>query len=1045
MLASQEAACPIEVRMQSLPTGTVTFLFTDIEGSSQRWELDTEGMRAAVAWHDAVMRACIEEHHGHVFKTMGDAFFAVFVDAPAALAAAVAIQRTLGTGAGTSGAAAPPGSRLPAPVRVRIALHTGVAEARDGDYFGPPLNRAARLLAAGHGGQLLVSEATRGLLRGQIADDVRLSDLGEYRLRDLQTPERVYQVTAPGLAADFPPLRTLDSRPHNLVLPLTGLINRDQEVTAVAELLGRDDVRLVTLTGPGGVGKTRVALQVAMLLLPVMADGVFLVSLAPLTDPALVASAIVQALDLRQRGDRPARDQLFECLRGVSMLLVLDNFEHVLSAAPLVTELCANAPNLTVLATSRERLNLRGEHEVAIAPLAAPPARAGVRPPASGAMNQPSDTGLPAPDAGLMMYPAVQLFVERAQAVRGDFELTSENAAAVAEICRRLDGLPLAIELAGARTNVLPPQALVGRLEQRLSVLTGGPRDLPPRQQTMRGAIAWSHDLLNDVEAAVFRRLSVFAGSFTIEAAEAVCNPNREPGSDLLQGITSLVEKTLLAKAPGDDADPRFVMLETVREFAREKLEEAGEVATVRTAHLQFYRRFGRRALTGLVGPEQLTWLARLDVELDNIRAALDWSLTEQRLIPNGQTLAAALTLYWWLGGHLVEGRDWLARLLTADRGQATEARVIALYATAQLGVYSRGYRQIHPILEDCVPLCRAMQVTYILSPALALLSFIHALNGDAAAARAAVDEAVSTIDAIPDAAFQSQVWFWLGRTAFLLGDDEAAQRAWEVGSAALRRRGDRLMIAGFLGRMADLDYRRGRYADARRGCEESIALLQASGESADIAQSLATLGRVALAEGHLDEAARCFRESLERADEAGSRIEVPWALSGAAALARTIGLSLQAVRLFGAAAALGDTAGFQFGAVYPGEHDDERATLRAELGAEAYERAWSAGLELSHEAVIDDVAAVCAAVADRTGGAHEPTPASSARTHGLSSREVEVLQLLAAGMSNPEIADALVISRNTVYRHVSNIFTKLNVGNRVEAATFAHHHALLS
>jgi predicted ATPase/class 3 adenylate cyclase len=503
------------------PSGTVTFLFTDIEGSTRLWEEQPEAMREALARHDALLRDAINAHGGVVFKTMGDQFCAAFTTAPAALAAALAAQRDLsGEGAPLVGALPDTGlmGALPGteghprgvPLRVRMALHTGAAEAREGDYLGPPLNRVARLLEAGHGGQVLLSQSTFDLARDHLPEGVSLRDLGEHRLRDLARPERIFQPVAPDLPADFPPLSTLDARPHNLPAQVTPLIGREKEVAAGQHVLRQEAVRLVTLTGAGGTGKTRLGLQVAAELLDQFSAGVFFVALAPISDPGLVASAIAQTLGVRELGGTPLLESLKAHLRDQQLLLLLDNFEHLLAAAPLVAELLAAAPRLKVLLTSRAVLHLRGEKEFPVPPLALPDPKH--LPPVGADLV-----------SALSQYAAVELFIQRALDVKPEFVVTNENAPAVAEICVRLDGLPLAIELAAARIKLFPPEALLARLGSRLTLLTGGARDLPARQRTLRDAIAWSYDLLGESEQRLFRRLAVFVGGCTPEAAEAVC------------------------------------------------------------------------------------------------------------------------------------------------------------------------------------------------------------------------------------------------------------------------------------------------------------------------------------------------------------------------------------------------------------------------------------------------------------------------------------------------------------------------------------------
>ncbi len=455
--------------MPDLPTGTVTFLFTDIEGSTRRWDSQPEAMSAALVRHDALLKAAIERYGGVVFKTMGDAFWAAFSTAPDALLAADAAQKAL---------QAEPWGEI-GPIKVRMALHTGTPELLQGDYFGRPLNRTARLLSAGHGGQVLLSLGTQELVRDLLPPAYDLRDLGEHRLRDLHRPERIFQLLGPGLATDFAPLRTMEARPNNLPAQPTALIGRDREIEELRRRLRAPGGRLITLTGPGGTGKTRLSLQVAAESLDEFDDGVYFVGLASISSAELMTSAIAQALDLMEVAGRPLLHTLQDHLRARRILLLLDNFEQVVQAAQVIATLLESCPRLQALVTSRVLLRVYGEQEFAVPPL-----------------SMPDPHALP-PLEQLTQFEAVRLFIDRAVAAKPNFQVTNDNAPAVAAICHRLDGLPLAIELAAPRVRVLPPAELLVRLERRLALLTGGARTLPARQQTLRAAIGWSHDLLS--------------------------------------------------------------------------------------------------------------------------------------------------------------------------------------------------------------------------------------------------------------------------------------------------------------------------------------------------------------------------------------------------------------------------------------------------------------------------------------------------------------------------------------------------------------------
>jgi len=567
-------------------------LFTDIEDSTKMWEGDAPAMQKALARHDELLRSSIEERGGYVFKTVGDAFCCAFPTAPDALEAVPDAQRLLLKERWAESD----------PMRVRMALHTGAAEERDGDYFGPPANRVARLLSAAHGGQVLLSLPTHEMVRDQLPAGMSLAELGEHRLKDLFRPERVFQLTAPDLPSDFPPLRTLDAYRNNLPLQPTPLVGREKEVVEVCDLLQRDETRLLTLTGPGGTGKTRLALQAAADLLDDFPDGTYFVPLATLSEAELLIPAIAETLGVSETGEQPLDETLKDYLSERRMLLLLDNFDQVLGAAPAVTGLLARASGLKVLATSRAPLGLYGEHVFPVPPLALP------------------DLKSPPPLERLTQYEAVGLFVERARAVKPDFAITNESAPAVAEICVRLDGLPLAIELAAARITMLPPKGMLRRLGSRLKLLTGGARDLPERQRTLRDAIEWSHALLDQGEQVLFRRLAVFSGGRTLEAIEAICDAEGDLPVDTFEGVSSLLDKSLLRQEEGPEGEPRFVMLETIHEFAREKLEESGEAEQIRRSHAEYFLALAEQAEPRLRGATQLEWLERLEAEHEAIR-----------------------------------------------------------------------------------------------------------------------------------------------------------------------------------------------------------------------------------------------------------------------------------------------------------------------------------------------------------------------------------------------------------------------------------------
>ena len=551
----------ISSSLPDLPRGTVTLLFTDIEGSTHLLEQLGNRYASVLAECRHLLRAAFQRWNGHEVDTQGDAFFVAFARASDAVAAAVDAQRALADHSWSEGVV----------MRVRMGLHTGEPSLTHEGYVGLDVHRAARIMSAGHGGQVLLSQTTCNLVEFDLTDDVSVRDLGEHRLKDLGRPRHLFQLVISGLPATFPSLKTLDTHPHNLSVQSTPFIGREQEVAAVQQMLRRKEMRLLTLTGPGGMGKTRLGLQVAAELSDDFADGMFFVDLAPISDPALVVPTIAQTLGIREVSGQALLGRLKEELRQKQILLLLDNFEQVVEAAPQVADLLAACPHLKVEVTSREVLHVQAEHEFAVPPLALPDPR------------HLSDLAV------LSHYAAISLFIQQAQAVKPDFQLTHANASAVVEICARLDGLPLAIELAAARIKLLPPQALLGRLSQRLTVLTSKVRDVPARHQTLRDTIAWSYNLLNTEEQRLFRSLSVFVGGCTLEAIEGIYATLYGRAIPVLDGVASLVDKSLLQQVEQEGCEPRLMMLETIREYGLECLNASGEMEVNRRAQAAYY------------------------------------------------------------------------------------------------------------------------------------------------------------------------------------------------------------------------------------------------------------------------------------------------------------------------------------------------------------------------------------------------------------------------------------------------------------------------
>jgi predicted ATPase/class 3 adenylate cyclase len=765
--------------MAGLPTGTVTFLFTDLEGSTRLWEEHPEAMRAALARHDAILRAAVESHRGVVFSETGDGIAAAFASAGDAVAAGLDAQ--LGLGACEWGETGP--------LRARMGLHAGEGEVRtDGQYVNQPLNRCARLMAIANGGQVVVSETVETLVRGALPPDVGLVALGEHRLRDLARPIGVFQVTHPALPCDFPPLRSLDELPGNLPVQVTSFVGREEELARVVGELVQE--RVVTLTGVGGVGKTRLALEVAADIVPEYRDGTWLCELAGVRDPDSVSDAIVAIFGLQPRTGVTATEALLEFLRAKELLLVLDNCEHLLRAvAGLVSEVVRGCPEVRVLATSREGLNVAGERMLGVASLEVPDEAAELE--------------------AVALCDAVRLFVDRAQAVKANFALNATNADAVAQVCRRLDGIALAIELAAARVAMLTPGEVARRLDQRFRLLAGGRRTAVERHQTLRAAIDWSYELLSETEQLLLRRLSVFAGGFTLEAAEAVTAGGGIEADDVFELLATLVARSLVV-ADTEDADTRYRLLETIRQYAQEHLDNSSDGDRARAEHAVYYAGFAEVAIPTLAGPEGIQWERRFEREYDNFRAALTWAVDTQdfdtalRLLGMWDTpmmstdLSFSFTLRWAaetvlampaaiahprLPAALVvaawdahrQGNHELARrrcddAVTAERRLGIEPSAAPWMTRVNIALAEGRPDKAVEYARRAVVLCRDRGDSVRLAFALAGSATAHALVGDAAAALPEAEEVVVLTRGFAN---PSVVRGALGLAAFALGDSQ--------------------------------------------------------------------------------------------------------------------------------------------------------------------------------------------------------------------------------------------------------------------------------
>ena len=843
--------------MDNLRGGTSVFLFTDIEGSTRMWERDPDRMQRALAHHDRIMRGAIEANGGQVFKTVGDAFCAVFQDAANAVRASIEAQLELEHAEWeTEG-----------PLRARIALHTGAAEIRDGDYFGPSLNRVARLLSTGSGGQVLLTESTFGLVKDSLAAGATLRFLGEYRLKDLLAPERVWQVCHAELDQEFPRLKTLDYLPTNLPQQVTSFIGRELEIGEVKRLL--EGSRLVTLTGSGGTGKSRLSLQAGAELLDSYPDGVWLIELAPVSDPSLVVQTLAAVLNVREEPGRPLIVTLVEVLQEKRLLIILDNCEHLLTAvASLADTLLKRCARITLLASSREALKTQGEQAYRVPSLSMP------------------DRGDALRRDGLSNYEATRLFVDRAASAQVSFVPSDAEAPAIASICRRLDGIPLAIELAAARVRSLSIPEIHDRLDNAFRLLTGGSRAALPRQQTLRALVDWSYELLDAKEKSLFARLAVFAGEWSMEAVEAVCTdapdhdaieagsleraqrsrstgdsavrdttPEAVGGSirqdcalleewEILDLLTALVDKSLVVFETAPSGDGRYRMMETVRQYAAEKLTSLGIGHRVRLRHLRYYLEFAERAEPEILTADQARWIERLEGQHGNLRSAVEFCARFAEMLDLELRLVGCLTRFWFFSSYLEEGRSRIAAALgRVDRNVSSAA-----YAKALNG-----------------------------------LGVICYFQGDLGAAQTACQRCLEPARAAGDWWSQGVARIILGVLGSLDGRFEFAGENFGVCYALARHASDVWLEALALSNLGFVALHMGDFDAAIDKCEGAIGLARQVGEKWCVFNALYSLGLVRIAAGDFIDARALFKEAMSISLSLGHKISVALCMDGLA------------------------------------------------------------------------------------------------------------------------------------------------------------------
>ena len=912
-----------------LPSGTVTFLFTDIEGSTQIWEKHPEAMQVVLAEHDSILRAAIEFHNGYIIKTTGDGVHAAFRTVIDGVNAAIAAQREfLGAEFLKNQAFA---------LRVRMGLHSGEAELRAGDYYGQALNRAARITSAGHGGQILTSEVLAQMAREHLPASVSFLDLGEHQFKGLLRSERILQLCAPDLPKDFPALISIKTTKNNLPIQLTSFIGRERELAEAKQKL--EGVRLLTLIGPGGTGKTRLSLQLAADMVPNFNDGVWLVELAPLADSSLILQTVASVLGVREQRGMPLLDIVLNFLRAKNLLLILDNCEHLIEAsAQLADQFLRISPNIKIIASSREALGINGETVYRVPSLSMPDQEKVTREALEG-------------------FESIQLFVERAQAANPNFNLTENNASSVAQICRRLDGIPLALELAAARIKVFSAEQIATRLDDRFRLLTGGSRTALPRQQTLRALIDWSHDMLSIEERALLRRLSVFADGWTFEAAEAMCRD-----IDAMDLLTQLINKSLVI-VEDQAEEPRYRLLETVRQYARDKLLEAGEAEQMRDRHLTYFHDLALTAEPRLYDHEALKWVNRLEAEHDNLRTAIEWGL-EKNLIATLE-MCVALPPFWFRRGlegeSLILLEEALSRIHTlpqlAGEAKRQQTKLIAnVWLAMGLLAFSQGDNK--PAIaadEIAANLARQLGDKSLLARAIGFEASGRLVTGDVQGLDASIQEGVAAArESGDDFAHGMMLGMFASRMMMSGYDPKTADLYSEESLALLRKSGNRWGLTMILMSLGLAARYQGRMEEARSKLSVCLPIFQEIGDQHRANMIFSELAHIDRVEGKYDLAVQAYRATITEWERLGHRAAVANQLECFAFIAKRYEEAERAAKLFGAAEALREFINIAMTIAERIEYDQEVADLRAGMDNEAFLSSWMEGRALSMEGAIE-------------------------------------------------------------------------------------------
>ena len=948
--------------MNNLPSGTVTFLFTDIEGSTKLAQDHPEQMPSLLARHHEILNQSIQSHKGYVFQIVGDSFSASFHSASDALDAALASQRLLQNEAW-----------YPAPIKVRMGIHTGAAQLNaDNQYSGyTTLASTQRLMSAGHGGQILLSGATRELVRDVLPENTELLDLGEKRLKDLLRPEHLYQLNIAGLFTSFPPLKTLDSFPNNLPVQLTSFVGREKEIAELKQEL--ESHRLVTLTGSGGTGKTRLSLQVAADLLDCFDHGVWFIELAPLADPDLIPQTILSTIGISEQPNKTPLEILKEYLHEKKMLIVLDNCEHLVTAGAQVTNALLNAAsNLKILASSREALGVKGELSYPVPSLSLPDVK-----------------HLPTIEQ-LSQYEAVRLFIDRTLLVVPHFSVDKDNAPFIAQICYRLDGIPLAIELAAARIKMLSVEQISKRLDDRFRLLTGGARTALPRQQTLRALIDWSYDILTENERILLQRLSVFAGGWTLEAAEEVCvGQDVILPYDILDLLTQLINKSLVVViAEGSlSGETRYRMLETIRQYAREKLLEAGGGEIIRQRHLAYFVRLAEQAKPELHRPNQAFWLNKLDDELDNLRVSLEWALSGDG--KDGLQIITSTARFWFLRSTSKEVENWLGQLLQRyDKPDSLRAKSLALQSQCVVNL-----DEARRLAEESLQLARTLKDKKVEASSLLKLGQVVYTQGNRGLGYSLAQESLALYQDLKDMIGQANATGWLLNNSGPNDMERSKALAWDA-LRLYRELGDLNSVAVHLTTLAGqtiwagdlspyvagwleearmiydqlgsksgksftlelfarLSFWRGDYEQTRIFLDESIALNEQTGSSLNASWSRVNLAYVSLRQGEIAQAQSMFKKVIHHFQEIKNVIGVVYVMEGLASLYVNQNQTERAARLFACADMMRDKIGDHRPLVEQASVEKDLAVIHSKIDDAEYTRLSTEGRAMTLEKAI--------------------------------------------------------------------------------------------